>query len=430
MSLAKASVWTAASTLIKIGVGLVVVKLLAVSFGPGGVGLAGNYRQLITVLGVLAGAGIFNGVTKYVAEYQQRPAELRSLLGTATTMVTVFSLALALVLWLAALPIAEALFGETRFASVIRALALLQVGIAYANLFLAILKGYRHARGNALAIILGSIVGLAAYLACFWLGGYDGALVGLALVPALIAVPAAWWLQRATPLRWPMLKPLWERMLAGRLAKFTLMALMTAVTLPVAYITMRNLLAAHYGWEAVGIWQGVTTISDAYLQFITAAFSVYLLPTLSRLTERRDQAREIVTSLKFVLPTVAAVSFVVWLLRDVAIWLLFSHQFIAMRDLFPWQLTGDVMKVGAYVFGYLVIAKASLRFYLLTEISQFLLLMGFSHWLIPLHGALARHRLIWQAIWSISCCVAAFSLFTVGEHDPLNSRAGCGYPSS
>ncbi|MFP1985814.1 lipid III flippase WzxE [Lonsdalea quercina] len=406
MSLAKASVWTAASTLIKIGVGLVVVKLLAVSFGPGGVGLAGNYRQLITVLGVLAGAGIFNGVTKYVAEYQQRPSALRSLLGTATTLVTAFSLVLALVLWLAATPIAEALFGDARYASVVRALALLQVGIAYANLFLAILKGYRRARGNALAIIAGSLIGLLAYLACFWLGGYHGALVGLALVPALIAIPAAWWLQRSTPLRWPMLKPFWERVVAGRLAKFTLMALMTAVTLPVAYITMRNLLAAHYGWDAVGIWQGVTTISDAYLQFITAAFSVYLLPTLSRLTERRDQAREIVTALKFVLPTVAAVSFVVWLLRDAAIWLLFSHQFIAMRDLFPWQLAGDVMKVGAYVFGYLVIAKASLRFYLLTEISQFLLLMGFAHWLIPLHGALgaAQAYMASYLVYFLLCC--------------------------
>jgi antigen flippase len=66
MSLAKASVWTAASTLVKIGAGLLVVKLLAVSFGPSGVGLAGNFRQLVTVLGVLAGAGIFNGVTKWL----------------------------------------------------------------------------------------------------------------------------------------------------------------------------------------------------------------------------------------------------------------------------------------------------------------------------------------------------------------------------
>ncbi len=64
MSLAKASLWTAASTLVKIGAGLLVGKLLAVSFGPAGLGLAANFRQLITVLGVLAGAGIFNGVTK------------------------------------------------------------------------------------------------------------------------------------------------------------------------------------------------------------------------------------------------------------------------------------------------------------------------------------------------------------------------------
>ncbi|WP_223195375.1 hypothetical protein, partial [Salmonella enterica] len=34
MSLAKASLWTAVSTLVKIGAGLLVVKLLAVSFGP------------------------------------------------------------------------------------------------------------------------------------------------------------------------------------------------------------------------------------------------------------------------------------------------------------------------------------------------------------------------------------------------------------
>ncbi|MCS5960445.1 hypothetical protein LNP74_13870 [Klebsiella pneumoniae subsp. pneumoniae] len=34
-----------------------------------------------------------------------------------------------------------------------------------------------------------------------------------------------------------------------------------------------------------------------------------------------------------------------------------------------------------------MIAKASLRFYILTEISQFALLTAFSHWLIPAHGA-------------------------------------------
>ncbi|QCR37563.1 lipid III flippase WzxE [Nissabacter sp. SGAir0207] len=388
MSLAKASVWTAGSTLIKIGVGLLVVKLLAVAYGPSGVGQAGNFRQLVTVLGVLSGAGIFNGVTKYVAEHRQDGPQLQAVLGTASTLILGFSTLLALLFLLAAAPISQGLFGHDRYQNVVRGVALVQMGIAYANFFLAILKGYRDALGNALAIAGGSLIGLVAYYLCFRLGGYEGALLGLALVPALAALPAGLMLARRQPVSLRDLKPGWDRVLGGQYAKFTLMALMTAVTLPVAYIMMRNLLAAHDGWDAVGIWQGVSSISDAYLQFITASFSVYLLPTLSRLKEKAAVTREIGRSLAFVLPAVATVSLAVWLLRDVAIWLLFSEKFTAMRDLFAWQLVGDVLKVGAYVYGYLVIARASLRFYLLTELSQFLLLIGFAHWLIPAHGAL------------------------------------------
>lgn len=102
----------------------------------------------------------------------------------------------------------------------------------------------------------------------------------------------------------------------------------------------------------------------------------------------------------------AVASFTVWLLRDVAIWLLFSAKFTAMRDLFAWQLVGDVLKVGAYVFGYLVIAKASLRLYILAEISQFTLLTALSHWLIPAHGALgaAQAYMATYIVYFAACC--------------------------
>jgi Membrane protein involved in the export of O-antigen and teichoic acid len=388
MSLAKAAVWTAASTLVKIGVGLLVVKLLAVSFGPSGVGQAGNFRQLVTVLGVLAGAGIFNGVTKFVSQSHDDPTQLRRVVGTSSAMVLGFSTLLAVVFLLAAAPISQGLFGHTQYQGLVRLVALVQMGIAWANLLLALMKGFRDAAGNALSLIAGSFIGVVAYYACYRLGGYQGALLGLALVPALIVIPAAVMLTRRGDIPWGYLKPLWDKGLAGQLGKFTLMALITSVTLPVAYVMMRNLMAAHYSWDEVGIWQGVSSISDAYLQFITASFSVYLLPTLCRLKTKTEITHEIVRSLKFVLPVVAAASFTVWLLRDFAIWLLFSAKFVAMRDLFAWQLVGDVLKVGAYVFGYLVIAKASLRLYILAEIGQFTLLTAFSHWLIPAHGAL------------------------------------------
>lgn len=412
MSLAKASVWTAASTLVKIVAGLLVVKMLAVSFGPTGVGQAGNFRQLITVLGVLAGAGIFNGVTKYVAEYQQSPQQLQAVTGTASAMVLGFSTLLAVVFLLFAGPISTGLFGHSDYQNVVRIVAFLQAGIAWSNLALAVVKGFRDAKGNALALILGSLIGVMAWFVCYWLGGYSGALVGMAMVPALVVIPAAVVLAKRDHLPLRFLKPRWEGEVARNLSKFTLMAVMTSITLPVAWIMMRNLLAEHNGWEQVGLWQGVTSISDAYLQFITASFSVYLLPTLSRLTSKQEISREIFRSLKFVLPAVMAVSLVVWLLRDVAIWLLFSSQFTGMRDLFVWQLTGDVFKVGSYVFGYLVIAKASLRFYALTEISQFVLLTLFARWLIPLHGATgAAQAYMATYIAYFALCAGTFFLY-------------------
>lgn len=406
MSLAKASVWTAASTLVKIGAGLLVVKLLALAYGPSGVGQAGNFRQLIIVLGVLAGAGIFNGVTKFVSQHHDDPTRLREVVGTSSAMVLGFSMLLALIFLLAAAPISRGLFGHADYQGLVRLVALVQMGIAWANLLLAVMKGFRDAAGNALSLIIGSVVGVAAWYLCYKLGEYQGALLGMALVPALVVFPAMLLLVRRSHVPLSYFRPRWDNGLAGQLSKFTLMALITSVTIPLAYVMMRNLLAAHYSWDDVGIWQGVSSISDAYLQFITASFSVYLLPTLSRFATKQDITREIVKSLRFVLPAVAAVSFCVWLLRDVAIWLLFSDKFTAMRDLFAWQLVGDVLKVGAYVFGYLVIAKASLRFYILAEVSQFALLTLFSRLLIPTHGAAgaAQAYMATYIIYFALCC--------------------------
>lgn len=222
MSLAKASLWTAASTLVKIGAGLLVVKLLAVSFGPAGVGQAGNFRQLVTVLGVLAGAGIFNGVTKLVAQHHDDRRQLYNVVGTSSAMVLGFSTLLALIFLLAAAPISQGLFGHQHYQNLVRLVALVQMGIAWANFLLALMKGFRDAAGNALSLIAGSLIGVAAYYACYRFGGYQGALLGLALVPALVVVPAAFVLWRRGNIPLSALCPRWDNGLAGQLSKFTL----------------------------------------------------------------------------------------------------------------------------------------------------------------------------------------------------------------
>ena len=187
-----------------------------------------HFRQLITVLGVMAGAGIFNGVTKYVAQYHQQPEALRRVVGTSSAIVLVFSSLLALVFLLAAKPISIGLFGNEHYQGLVRLIAFVQMGIAWSNLALAVIKGFRDAAGNAISLIAGSIIGVVAYYFCYLIGGYIGALLGLGLVPALIVIPATGVLYRRRMVPLHYFLPVWDKALANSLARFTLMALMTA----------------------------------------------------------------------------------------------------------------------------------------------------------------------------------------------------------
>lgn len=387
-SLGGTAIWTACSTAIKIVVGLVVVKLFALQFGTQGLGQAANFMTLLTVLGVFAGAGIFNGVTKYVAEYEQDKAKLTTLFSTSALLVFGFSTLLAILFYVFATQISQYLFFSYDYANVVRVVGFCQFGIALSNYGLAILRGYRNAKANAISIIVGTLLGLVAFLLSLWGGGYQGALIGLALMPALVFLPSQWFLVRQQAVIFPLKFANFSKQQAKKLFHFSAMVLVTAVTLPLAYVLLRDLLMRDYSIEQVGLWQGISKISDAYLQFITAAFSVYLLPTFSKLTDKLAIKRELINAVKWVAVAVSGVSIVIYLLRHWIILLLYSDQFLLMENLFQWQLLGDIFKVLSYIFGYLIIAKAALKWYVVAELLQFSLLIGFGHIFIPQSGVL------------------------------------------
>ena len=385
-SLSKTAVWTASSTAFKIGISLILVKLFALQFGPEGLGQAANFITLITVLGVFAGGGIFNGVTKYVAEFEHEPQKLYVLFATASRIVLSFSAVLAVVFILFSAKISEWIFYSEEYQPVIVATGIIQLGIANSNYLLAILRGHRQARANAVSQSVGILLAISVFLGGLYFCGYSGALIGFAVMPALACLPARYFLKQRGYV-FHFWEPGFDWRYARNLFKFSVMVLVTAITLPLAYILLRDLLVESHSIEAVGLWQGVSKISDAYLQLITVVFSVYLLPTFATLIQKADIKRELIKAVKFVGVSAISIGLLVFSLKREIILTLYSEQFLPMESLFIWQLIGDIFKVIAYVFGYLVIAKASLKLYVLAEICQLTLLVTIGHWLIPLNGA-------------------------------------------
>src|SRR5207244_2246772 len=145
------------------------------------------------------------------------------------------------------------------------------------------------------------------------------------------------------------------------LLNFAVMAFTSSLVAPVSQMLVRNHLIQQFGEGAAGEWQGVFKVSEIYLGLFTATLSVYFLPRLSEMRDRRELWPEIRRVYTLVLPIAAAAAVTIFVLRAPITTSLFSVEFLGMVDLFAWQLIGDVLKIGSWILGYVMVGWAMVR---------------------------------------------------------------------
>ena len=104
-----------------------------------------------------------------------------------------------------------------------------------------------------------------------------------------------------------------------------------------------------------------------YLLVITTSLSVYYLPRLAELRTNQEIRKEISGVYKLVIPALVIATVVIYSLRKLIIQILFTKAFFGMQDLFAFQLIGDIFKMSGWILGYLMIAKAMTKTYVIME---------------------------------------------------------------
>jgi PST family polysaccharide transporter len=367
MNLLRTGFYTSIATAARLLAGLVVIKLVAWFAGPAGVGKLGQFMSLMSLLAVLAGGGISAGIVKYVAEYRHDAQRLSRLLAAALWYALCASCLMGCAALLFSHQLALWLLGDTRYESLIRVLAVAQLGIALVNYILAVINGFMDVRRLALVQVLGSAIGVVMVVGLSrWMQLY-GALLALVVgqvLTLLVGLPA-WW--RSPYFRRSMLRMRFDREMTGRLAAFSVMTLSSALLPPLINIAVRNHLAVHFGWQQVGYWQAVSRVSDAYLLFLTSAINIYYLPKLASTHGRASLALELRNAYRVLLPLVAALAALVYVARNAITQILFSADFTGANALYGPQLAGDVIKIASFVLSYLMLAKAMTRLFVISE---------------------------------------------------------------
>jgi len=171
-----------------------------------------------------------------------------------------------------------------------------------------------------------------------------------------------------------------------KLFRFSLMAFTSLFAVTFIQLQIRNFIIKSISIETAGYWQGMTRISDLYLAFVTTTLSIYYLPRLSELKKKEDLRREILKGFAFILPPVICSCLIMFFLRAWIIRTLLAKSFLPMMLLFPAQLLGDVFKIASWLLGYLLIAKAMTRAFIITEFCFGLSLYLLTRLLLPMMG--------------------------------------------
>ena len=368
MTMAKTSILSFIATAIKLLSALVINKTVAVYIGPSGLALIGQFQNFVQFAMTNAKAGINGGITKYTAEYGVDNPKTPILLGTATKISLVSSAVVGALIILFSQYGSLYVLKTDQYGYVFTIFGFTVVLFVLNNVLLSALNGFKEIRTFITINIIQSIYGLIfTALLIVWLG-LAGALIALVTNQSVIFLVVLWLLKKHDLVQLKNFKSGFDKSEAKKLASFSLMAMVSALTVPASFFIVRNYIGESLGWEKAGYWQAIWYISSMSLMIVTTTLKVYYLPRLSELTDKTSLRNEIKQGYIILVPIVFIVSLVIFLFKDLIISLLFTEDFRGMRELFLWQLVGGFIKILAFLLSYLMLAKAMTKVFVSTEI--------------------------------------------------------------
>lgn len=309
-----------------------------------------------------------SGVVKFVAEYDGSERKTASVVSNAFIVTCFFTLSVVITLLLFSKKISIWVMGDGEYSIVFTVLGLTIVFSSLNALFLSILNGMREIKKWALANIAQSLWTLIITSLATVFFGVFGALFSIIIAQAAIFLI----ILRLAKDEKIMTKfaglPKPDFGIISKLLKFSFMALVSALSLPIALILVRNEIISELGEVKAGLWQASWYVSSMFFTILTSVIGVYYLPRLSQVESKKEIRQEITQGLTFLVPIAIVCAFVLYLSKDFILFFLFAAEFHAARELFLWQLMGDVVKVAAWLFAHIMLAKAMIKAYVLSEV--------------------------------------------------------------
>lgn len=386
MTLIKTSVLSAISTIIKVIAGFVSIKVVAVYVGPSGLALMGQMQNFISMMSSVASAGVNSGVVKYTAEHYEDEQIKQKIWSSALKISLVLIIPIAIGIIFLADFISMQLLNTAEYSSVFMVFAITVIFFVLNGLLTSILNGQKEIKKLTILNIVGSLFGLAVTILLVTQYELYGALIAGIVSQSIVFFITLAFVLKSSWFKLSMFLGSMDKEYRNKLLKYSLMTITYIITSSLSQIYIRHYLGANIGWDEAGYWQAIWRISETYLMLITTTLTIYYLPKLSSIQDKVELRKELLYGYKIIMPIVIVMALGIYIFRDFIISILFSEAFSPMAQLFFYQLIGDVIKIAAWLLGFIMVAKAMTRLSIFSEIFFACSFVGFVVLFVNIYG--------------------------------------------
>lgn len=424
--LIKAANLNMANLSLRIVAGILISKFIAIYIGPQGMALVGNLRNFLSALQSIAISGLYKGVVRTVSQVKDNAIELTKTLSTVFYFGFFSSVFLAFLCYYNAEFINDLIFSSNyNYSYIIETFAIVLPFYALNMFAFSIMNGFSKHKYLLLINILGQILGLLVTLLLIYQENIDGALLGIVITPALnLLITIVGIAFRKSLISSIKITQISLEVL-NKLSPNMIMALVSAIAMPIVMIIIRNYLIDEIGIKAAGYWTAMTRVSDYYLMFFNSLMALYILPRFSEINTKSAFRKEVFSFYKTIMPVFLVLLLIIYLSRSLLINVLFTEDFRPVENLFGYQILGDIARVLSMVIAYQFLAKKMFTHFIILEVFLFIIMYFSSIYLIDdfgLKGAVMGHCLSYFMYFGIILLLFSSSLFGVLTEEDANDN--------
>ncbi len=413
-----------ASVLTRIIAGILTSKAIAIFIGVEGLALIGNLRNFVSSVQTVSILGFYNGTVRYIAEFKDNAIKLSRVVSTVFYFGFIATILVSFACYFNAETINNLIFPSyNNYAYVIKVFALVLPFYALNMFSFSIMNGYSNYKMLIIINIIGQILGGSITLLLIYQNKIDGALISIAIAESLICLITLVGIINRRSLV-PLIKVKSVSFsFFKKMSSYSLMALFSAVILPLVVLAIRSYIIDTIGYKDAGFWEAMLRISKYYLMLISSLMAFYILPRFSEIEDVKEFRKEVLSFYKTVMPMFAFGLILIYFLKSYIVTVIFSDEFQPVGELFMWQLLGDFLKVLSIVIAYQFLAKKMFWHYIVTEAFLVIILYLTSIYFIDLYGvkgAVIGHFVSYLMYYVLILLIFGTSLFKVDTVNKAN----------